>query len=50
MLLPVLLRDASDFSISSTDGNVGAHVGGTASWSYAVNFGVVGSDYSGAYS
>lgn len=50
MLLPVFLRrDAADSSISSTDGYVGADVGGTASQSYAVNIGGAGSDCSGAY-
>lgn len=50
MLLPVLLRkDAADSSISSTDGYVGADVGGTASQSYAANIGGAGSDCSGVY-
>lgn len=50
MLLPVLLRrDAADSSISSTDGYLGADVGGTASQSYAANIGGAGSDCSGVY-
>lgn len=50
MLLPVLLRrDAADSSISSTDGYVGADVGGTASQSYAAKIGGAGSDCSGVY-
>lgn len=50
MLLPVLLRrDAADSSISSTDGYVGADVGGTASQSYTANIGGAGSDCSGVY-